>query len=80
MNSNRFQRILKSKPKFELLQKKEFELWFKDSIQRILNSKSMIIQVQTKDLGSRKFEFDSGFKFKGRFEYFQRTKIREGRF
>jgi hypothetical protein len=30
----------------------------------------MIIWVQTKDLGSRKFEFDSEFKFKGRFEYF----------
>jgi hypothetical protein len=70
MNSNQFERILKSKLKFELLQKQEFELWFKDSNKRILSCKSMIIWVQTKDLGSRKFEFDSRFEFKGRFEYF----------
>jgi hypothetical protein len=42
MNSKRFQRILKSKLKFEL--------WFKDSNQRILNSKPRIIWVQTEDL------------------------------
>jgi hypothetical protein len=45
-----FQRTLKSKPKFELLQKQEFELWFKDSNQRILNLKPRIIWVQTEDL------------------------------
>jgi hypothetical protein len=35
-----------------------------------LNSKPRIIWVQRKDLGLRNFEFDSGFKFKRRFEYF----------
>jgi hypothetical protein len=75
MNSNRFEWILNSKPKFELLQKWEFELWFKDSILMILNSKPRIIWVRTKDWGSRKFEFTSWFEFKGRFEYFYRTKF-----
>jgi hypothetical protein len=32
--------------------------WVNGSIDRISNSKSMIIWIQTKDLGSRKFEFD----------------------
>jgi hypothetical protein len=45
--------------------------------------KSKDFEIQPKDnlgfkrriLRSRKFEFDSGFKFKGRFEYFQRMEI-----
>jgi hypothetical protein len=45
-----------------------------------LNSKPKIIWVQTKDLGLRKFEFDSGFKFKGRFEYFLKNGIYKGDF
>jgi hypothetical protein len=32
--------------------------WVNGSIDRISNSKSVIIWIQTKDLGSRKFEFD----------------------
>jgi hypothetical protein len=37
---------------------KNVNFWVNGSIDRISNSKSMIIWIQTKDLGSRKFEFD----------------------
>jgi hypothetical protein len=37
---------------------KNVNFWVNGSIDRISNSKSVIIWIQTKDLGSRKFEFD----------------------